>query len=288
MAVNVKSLSAIGIQRIYWSYRNSSGYAIGNAATLPSAGGQTAQPMGRLHGVKDFPFTPNEPEVVNVTGDDGAISQFQFNPIELPQGVMTTGVNDMAFAALAMGVSTFDVGGMTLMGLQPGDYTPVDFCLLTVSQAKDYTSGSSHYYGLFIPNVQVYYQGPTDMSERNAISFRWNLTANPSGYLPWGTALTSGTHGDTQFTAFEWTGPRPLMMDTWQGNNTQATFNLSEDIYEDTANNISVWVNGAAATWKSSGAGAGEFEVAESTTDSITLGTVPANGAVVQALYGIK
>lgn len=289
MAYNVKKVVAAGAASVYYGAVDSTGYLIGSTATAPEAGNQTGSAMIQLEGVKNFPFSPNAPERMNITGDDGAIAQFLWNPIELPQGDTTFAVSDQTFAALAMSTASHAIGGYQFLGIQPASVTYQDLCFLVTSQAKSRTTGSvgsSLFYSYLVMKANAFYQGRDAFAERGEAAFVYNIIANKADRYPTGLAFTDSDNGDTEFVVLEMTSAYRPMFQRWTGNNSETEFNLAKNIAEDSANNISVYVDGVAATYAAGAPGASAFGVTESTTDSIVFGTAPGSAAKIVALYG--
>ncbi len=289
MAYDVKKVTSAGAASVYYGAVDSTGYLIGSTASAPAAGDADGSSMAQLEGVKNFPFVPNAPDRLNITGDDGAIAQFLWNPIELPTGDATFAVSDMDFAALAMTTLVHDLGGYEFLGVQPANVTYQDLCLLVTAQAKSRTTataGSSLFYNYLIMKANAYYQGRDAFAERAEAAFIYNLIANKSTNYPWGVAFTDGVNGDTEFVVMEFTSAYRPMIQRWTGNAVLDTFNLSKNIADDAANNIAVYVAATAQTWVTGAPGAGEFGITEGATDTLVLGSVPAGGAKVVALYG--
>ena len=289
MAYNVKKAVAAGAASVYYGAVDSTGYLIGGTATAPAAGDADGSAMLQLEGVKNFPFSPNAPERMNITGDDGAIAQFLWQPIELPTGDTTFAVSDQDFAALAMSTKSHNIGGYQFLGIQPGSVTYQDLCFLVTSQAKSRTTGSvgsSLFYSYLIMKANAFYQGRDVFAERGEAAFVYNIIANKADRYPTGLAFTDADNGDTEFVVLEMTSAYRPIYQRWTGDNEKTTFTLAKNIAEDSANNIAVYVDGVAATYAADVPGASAFGVTESTTDSIVLGSAPGDGDVIVALYG--
>ena len=289
MAYNVKKAVAAGAASVYYGAVDSAGYLIGSTATAPAAGDANGSAMLQLEGVKNFPFSPNAPERMNITGDDGAIAQFLWQPIELPTGDTTFAVSDQDFAALAMSTKSHNIGGYQFLGIQPGSVTYQDLCFLVTSQSKSRTTGSvgsSMFYSYLIMKANAFYQGRDVFAERGEAAFVYNIIANKADAYPWGLAFSDETTGDTEFVVMEMTSAYRPIIQRWTGDNDKTTFTLAKNIAEDSANNIAVYVDGVAATYAADAPGASAFGVTESTTDSIVLGSAPGAGAKIVALYG--
>lgn len=292
MAYDVKKVASAGAELVQYGCVDSTGYFIGGTGTAPVAGNAAGLPLLTLEGVKNFPFVPNAPERLTVTGDDGAIAQFLWNPIELPSGDTTFSVSDQDFAALAMSTLVHDLGGYSFVGIQPGDVTYRDLCFLVTARAVSRTTasaGSSMYYNYLIMKANAFYQGRDAFAERAEAAFIYNLIANRASNYPWGLAFSDANNGDDDFVVMEFTSGYKPTMHAFTGNNTETTFTpLGKNVAEDSANNVLAYVNGAAITWATGAPGAGEFGITEGAgaTDTIVFGTAPAASAKVVVLYG--
>lgn len=289
MAYDVKKVISAGAALVQYGCVDSTGYFIGGTGTAPAAGNADGLALLTLEGVKNFPFAPNAPERMNITGDDGAIGQFLWNPTELPTGDATFAVSDQDFGALAMSLVVHDLGGYSFLGIQPGDVTYRDLCLIVTAQAKSRTTasaGSSMFYNYLIMKANAYYQGRDAFNERTEAAFIYNLIANKSTNYPWGLAFSDANNGDTEFVVMEMTSGYKPTMHAYTGNNVLDTFNLGKNIAEDAANNIIAYVGGVAQTWVTGAPGAGEFGITEGATDTIVFGTAPGASAKVVVAYG--
>jgi len=285
MAVNVDKVAAGGIDYLLYGVIDSANYFQGCLATAPAAG-LTGSGLALLKGVKSFPFTPNEPERTYVTGDGGVQSQFLYKPVEFPATEAEMSISDNNFAALAMTQVVHDIGGFTFLGLQPGDVTYRDIVFVTACQAKSHDSGSlnvAHWYGQIILKTNCYYRGPNGNTERENKSFLYSIAANSTDRYPWGLAFSTGSNGDDEYVAVDWTSPYRLYIDRWTGDNSRVDFTLTKTLAADDTNTIAVYVDGVAATYGAGAPGAGAFGVTGAT---LTMGTAPGTDAKVVALYG--
>ncbi|MCC7569564.1 MAG: hypothetical protein KO463_08135 [Candidatus Methanofastidiosa archaeon] len=288
--VNVKQYLEAGVDDIYYGARDSAGYLIGNTATAPAAGNQDGAAMALLEGIKTVPLALQEVERVNITGSNRALGVRQFNPIELPSGTPTLGTADMVFAALAMNLTLAEIGAFTFLGLQPSELSFQDLILMTVNAGTSRASGSEGstiYTGKIVLAAQCFWQDDAGMTERQAVDYQFSVTAQYGARFPWGLALP----GSVQYAAVRYTSLYKPMIQRWTGDGVETDFNLAKDLAEDSADNIAVYVDGVAQTWVTGVPGAGEFGVTLNTApteDVIVLGTAPADGAKVVAIYGWK
>jgi hypothetical protein len=288
MAVNVDKVTAGGLEHILYGVIDGTGYCQGSGASALSAGTQALSGLAELKKVKNFPFTPTEPGRTFVTGGGGVVSQYLYKPIELPSTEAEFAVNDHNFAALAMTQVVQDLGGFSLLGIQPGEVTYRDIMFLTCSQAKSQDTGSintSGFYGHIILKTNCYYRGPSNNAERENKSFLYSIAANSSDRYPWGTAFTAVLNGDTEYAAFEWSFPYKPMLDSGVGDNSRVEYTLTHTPAADDANTILAFVDGVAKTWVTGAPGAGEFGV---TTTALTFGTAPGTNAKINILYGVS
>jgi hypothetical protein len=291
MAVDVTKVTTAGLEYALYGARDSSGYLIGSTATAPAAGSQTGNPMGILAKPKEFPFQPESPERVDITGGDGHVSTFQFKPITAPTGQPRFAENDMTFAALVQGLAVHDLGGGAFLMQQPDDFTYQDMLWVTVSRAESRESGSlgvSHWYGEIVLNTQVYYRGRDNRTERGDGSFLYDITLNSADRYPFGLAFSAGNNGATGGKIMEWTWPYRPVMERWTGNGVETSFNVTStfDIAEDSADNALAYVNGTAQTWVTGAPLAGEFGITEGTPDIFVFGTAPPSDAKVVTWFG--
>jgi len=291
MAVDVKKRVGAGFDSMWWAVADSAGYmqGAGSSTAAPAAGNQDGVAMAQLAGAKSFPFAPVQPDRPTATGDDGAIARFLFSPMDLPEATFTLAVGDMDFAAAAIATVAHNLGGGYFIPIQPPTPTFADLILLAVSQAKSQESGSSGA-GLFecrlIMKANAYPRERASFEERATAVYEYDIIGNFADVYPWGLALSAGSNGCEQAVAMDFTWPYRPILQRWTGNNIEVTFNLAKNIAEDSADNIIVYVDGIAQTWKTGVPGAGEFGITEGATDTLVLGTAPGTNAKVVALYG--
>lgn len=286
MTVDVKQMVGNYAESLYYGARDSSGYLVGATATAPTAGNQDGSAMARLRGLQDFPFEPVDPDRPTQRGDGGALARFLNKPTELPEANMTFGAGDYDFDALAQTLSVIATfGGGEFIGRQPEDPTFEDLILLAIAQAKD-LSGNSLWEARFIHTVNVYSKGRNSFNDSSLPTYNYSMVANYSSYYPWGLAFVAGTDGDDKFVYTDFTWPYRPILQRWTGDAAETTFNLAQNIAEDSADNIIAYVNGTAATWVTGAPGAGEFGITEGATDTLVFGTAPASAGKVVSLYG--
>jgi len=276
------------VDGLYYGTHDSSGYLVGSTTTAPVAGSQDGSMLARLQGVQSFPFGLLPAERPSQPGDGGVIARFLNRSTELPDATLTLGAANFDFDALAESSAVVTVGGGRFIGRQGYNPTYSDLILLCVAAAKSIESGNTG--GMW--EARLVYSANAQSRGRNSFdtgslpSYEVDVIGNYASAYPWGTAFVSGTDGDDQFVVVDFTWPYRPILERWTGDGSETTFNLGQNIAEDSSDNIAVYGNGTALTWVTGVPSAGEFGVTESTTDTIVCGTAPASAAKVVALYG--
>lgn len=274
MAVNLKKFTAAGADIVFYGTRDSTGYLQGGTASAPSNGDADGSPMLRMEGVKTWPHTVTEPETVTVTGDDGLLSQYQFEPIEFPSFVVEFGTRDLTLEALAQSTSTYDIGDSTVGIVQPVEPTYPDMIFIVQSQAKSRASGSKNaasWETLLIPNAQMVPLSRDSFAERSAGTIRYRVTTNASDTFPWGEALTEGNQGCTEAAAFVITSENRIHMHRYSGDGATAAFNLDYTPVENSSDKIHVYVDGTVQVYTT------DYTVS-GTVVTFATGSIPAAG----------
>lgn len=284
MAVNVKKGAASGALRVEYGVVDDTGYLVGSTATAPTAGAQAGSGMAQLTGVKNFPFAPAEAQRNNVTGDDGPIAQFLYDPVELPSGQVEFAVFDMTFEALIRGMLVDDVGDMSIVAVGPESTTFEDMIMVVQGQAKSQASGSvgaGMYEGLIIARANLSSMSRNAFQERTEAAYLYTMIANKAEAYPWGEDITVGL-GIGKADGFRFSSPWLRHMQRWTGNNTEDEFTLDATPGEASGNCVPVWVNGVLKTY---------------TTDYTVIGTplatikfeaaaIPAASAKIVTFFG--
>jgi hypothetical protein len=279
MATNEHKPIAAGSERAYFGLLDSNGVFIGNGTTAPAAGAQTGSALARIDGFKSADTSVPELERVQATGDDSALTEFQFESTALAGGNLEVAVHDMDFAAKVLGLSVIDNGNLSHAALgQPKNPDRKDVVLVLQRIAKSYTAGSrgtSRYEGIIVPKGTV---TPllSSFAERAVGNPRYQITMSKSDAYPWGATLSTGTEGTEEAAFIEFATPNPLMIERWTGDGAETVFNLTETAAAADADNVLVWVDGLPQTYTTH---------YTTTTSAITFGTAPQNNAPVIAVY---
>jgi len=284
MPINTKKFTAAGADHVWYATLDTSGYLQGGTATAPSAGDQDGSPALELIGVKDFPFSPAEPERLVITGNDRPLSQFVFQPASFPQDTLNFGAADLVFNALAQGVKVVDLGGLSMTPLQPADADWPDLILLAGSKAKSRADGSTNlklWHYLLIPRVQVVPKGRTGFNEHGEGQFSYAMSANPFDVYPWGVALDAATEGTGECVGMDITSPYRLHLHRFTGDGVETDFNLDYTPALEDGDTVQVWVDGTLQTY-----GSGDDYEVTASTKVLSFSAAPADGAKIVVLYG--
>lgn len=272
---------------VWYGTQDSAGYLESSTGTAPVAGNQDGQSMLQVVGLQDFPFAAADPQTPSQRGNKGALARFVYPAAELPASPLTLGASNYTFEALCISQAVDALGGGEFIGRQGGAPTFADMLLLVVADAKSKNSGNAGgmWEGRIIYYANVYSKGRNSFNDSSVPTYDNFVTANPSTVYPWGLAHSTGL-GDSSFPYVDFTWPYKPIMQRWTGDNSETTYNLGQNIAEDSSNNIIVYEAGVAITWVTGVPSAGEFGITEDTTDTIVFGTAPAASAKVVALYG--
>lgn len=272
MANNLTKLASAGLDRMFAGLVDSDGIFAGNDAT-PSNG--TDNGGWEVLGPNIFNITIPPLEKVNVTGNDGLITSFQFESDAETTVEFETGVGDMDVAAAADG-KTLDVidTNYTLFGLRPGLRTPQTMWITLNMQAKSQASGSlgvAHWLNMFFKG-EVSLRNIANIQNKGAHSWQWSVNIVPSDTYPWGEATADG---DT-YAAWIWASEYRMRLHRHQGDNSDDEMVLS-DVPVSLAK-VSLWTNASILTRTTN------YTLSGSTV-TFDAGSVPGTGVDSVAWY---
>jgi hypothetical protein len=250
MPTSVEKFASAGTDITFWARNSSGGYPMGATGTLANA---AESGMLQLYGVQTQNLTVQQPRRVNVTGDDGVVAQFIFQPEELPGGDLVVGVFDADLVAQSQGIKVYTDGDWSVTGLQPEAPVYSDLTLIVNSQAKSKDSGSSGSGGYMVtiyPKVNIVPLGPTGLTSAGPTAFSHALIANKSDKLPWGTSFSTSNNGTTQMAVY---GPffseNRVTIHTHISDGSETTFTLDKTPVAANGNKVKVYRNGTLLTY---------------------------------------
>lgn len=283
MAVNIKQFTSAGADILYYGARDGNGYLIGGTATAPTAGDADGNPMLKAEGVKNFPHAITEPDVINITGDDGIISQYLFEPVELPNFVVDLSTYNLTLDALVQTTTVYSVGDSDIGVIQPTIPTYQDMILILQAQGKSRASASSNaslWHTLIVPNCQMAALGRDNWQERAASMNRYRVTTNSVTQFPWGEALSEVNNGCLEAAAFYITSENRIHMHRFTGNASQVQFNLDYTPAEESSDKCHVYVDGAEETYTT------DYTIdATNKTLDFATGSTPGNNTKIVIWY---
>lgn len=267
-----------GFDRIEWGLVNTSGLVYGTSLTGPTAGSATGEPMLRLRGARSLPVQVPEPERVPVTGDNEVLAAFQFPGGELPAGILEVAVNNMEFNAIAQGTKVRALGGYNVGALAPNGNTYPTMCLNLMRQTSIQDAGETGlpgWEGLWIPRCTLTPLN-AEITERAFNPYRYAVNINPSDRAMLGYTFTEGIDGVTSMAMMDFDGNYPAHQDNWKGDASRVLFTLKYTPIVNTE--VMVCLNGVLQTYTSHYTVSGNV---------LTMLSAPANGVVLNALYGV-
>jgi hypothetical protein len=246
--------------------------------------------MAQLKGCQQFPFQPQAAERPSQKGDGGVLARFITKPTELPTGDLQWGAFDYDFDAVVQALSvvaTFGAG--EFIGRQPGSPTYQDMIFLCTAQAKSQESatlGSGLWEGRLIYKANVEARGRDSFNTDAMPTYGYSIIANPASAYPWGLAFVAGTDGDAEFVFSDFTWPYRPILQRWTGNAVVVSWELAQNIAEDSTDNIIAYSAGVALTWVTGAPAGGQFGITAGTPDLLVEGTATASNGKLVALYG--
>jgi hypothetical protein len=276
MTVNVTELIAAGFDRLEYMMLDSSGIAAGPSGSITA--GATGSPMGRMLGVKTSDIVIPEPDIVNITGDDGPLGSFIFQPTATPGFNIDVGAADLQDEAYFQGTLVANEGDISLGVLQPKDQSFPDFCLIGVSRAKSKMSGSdgvAGFSGIIIPKCQLVPLGRVSYTEREGAVYRYRVSVTMSDAFPWGKTLTDAVNGTTGGAIMPWTAENRITMHRWTQTSGLTAFNVTNSPASTAVAKMRAFVNNVITTGIT-------VTVA---SKLVTFSVAPADAAKIVALY---
>ncbi len=272
---------------VWYGTQDSAGYLESNDGTAPAAADVDGAIMLEIVGLQDFPFAAEDPQTPSQRGNKGSLARFVYPAAELPSAAMTFGSSDYTFEALVSSQSVATIGGGKFVGRQGGAPTFKDMLLLVVGDAKSKNPGNAGgmWEGRLIYYANVYSKGRNTFNDSAVPTYDNTVVSNPSTVFPWGIAH-SVAMGDNSFPYVDFTWPYKPVIQRWTGDNAVVSWNLGQNIAEDSADNIVAFSAGVELTWVTGVPGAGEFGVTEGATDLLVEGTATVASGKLVALYG--
>lgn len=217
---DVLSFIAAGLDSIQWAYRHSGGWSAGAANLLASDTGESSS-MARLLGANAAPFQQNQPNIVNIPGDNTSLGQFMFKPTDRPTFQLTVSVNDFTFKGAISNLATVDEGDWKWSPNPPAGtvLNPMILLLSRNNQSQDSGSvGDEGWEHLLLFNTQLTYLG-SGYNTQGAAVYLFQVIVNDSDTLHDGRTIQS-VFGTQKMDSFEWSSANRVTMVTFVGDGT--------------------------------------------------------------------
>lgn len=240
---------AAGVDRAFYGVLDDEGDLAGGTLTPPATGSAAGSPMLRLRGVVSADPTVQEPEVVNIPGDNGSQGNFIFAPEQSPSFTLEKSVFDLALQALAQGTLVYADGDVSMGALQPDDPAHPDLCWVLQSPTKKKDIGQNGlkaWSGYFLPLTQAYPLGRAQYQTRAAAVERMRIATTPVGKMFDGMEIDDTTLGTSGAPIIPFTSDYPVYFHRFTGDGTETTFVLDHTPAAEST--VRVRVDGTLAT----------------------------------------
>lgn len=174
-----------------------------NSATLDAT---EIQGTTVAKGAKSANIEIPEAEILQIPGDNGVRGVIQFPGNALPNFDLILSDITLAFVNDAQGTITVNAQNVyDLLILDPSNRTFQDIFLILTRRAVSTEAGmtGNGYETIIFPQSTVSFAGVNGYETgANEGEYAAKVTVNRTSVLPWGTPLTTGTHGTTEASGF--------------------------------------------------------------------------------------
>lgn len=275
MASFTKAIAA-GNAYAFIAFIDSNGFMIGSATTLP-AQAAAGSAMTQLTGIKTAAPTVPERELVQVTGDDDLLGEFDFASLTTRSFVAEIATQDLELEAKLLGTTVQTVGEAKIGALDVDSPAELNVCLILQSRAKKYSTGSvgqKGWNGVIVPMATAQPLGRDGFNERGAAIFRLQITPQKASNFPWGITITTSNVGKTNPRFLPFNTEYPVTMHAHTGTGALSTFTL--DYQPVSAAKTATYSARVAQTVSS---------VSTSSPYSVTISGTPIGGAQLVTFY---
>lgn len=228
--LNVDQFVAAGFERAQFAI-SSSGLPF-NTASPPAQDAVVG--MTILQGAKAANPTLGAAEILQITGDNGVRASIQFPSNANPQFDLSFTDMTGAFLNAIQGTTTIDLQSVyDFFTLNPGNPPQIDIALLLTTRGQSTEAGNegTGYYSLLFPLcTAVLTQLPNMQTGPNEGTFGFSVNVNSVSKLPWGTALSQGTHGTTSASGFLFFSKGIPTFDVYRHDGTATSFTPTQTL----------------------------------------------------------
>jgi len=275
MAAATKIIGA-GNKYHFLGFLDSFGYLTGGNSSAP-ASGAAGSGMYRIVGVKSAAPTIPESDVVQATGDDDLLVEFQFQSIATRRFTVDVAVHDQTLVSRLQNTLIETVGEIAFGAFDILDAPEYDVSLILQSRHKkfdDATKGKKAWGGYLIPLANAQALGRVAFTEREVAVFRYSITPQIASYMPWGVTIAEANVGTTGLRYRDFSTDYPITMHRHTGNGALSTFTL--DLEPISAAKTKSYERRVAKTTSS---------VVTTSPFSTTLSAIPADGSELVTVY---
>lgn len=270
-----KKITASGASYLFYGFLNEHGYLQGNLPQEP-ASGAAGSGMGLLEGVKSASPVIPEPDTEQVTGDDGLISEYEYDSIDTRRFSVEMAIMDMDVDAAILGITLEQIAEIIFGALDIQNPPEYDMCYIIQSRAQKQSVGSKGrkaWSGQFIPLASSKPLNRAAFAERTGAVYNMSVTPQMAFYDAWGVTIQSSTIGTDALRYRPFSSEYPIHVKRFTGTGALSTFTL--DYEPVSVAKTSVFVRRVPATVNSISAGSKTF----------TLASAPADGAEIVVVY---
>lgn len=269
-----RKLVAAGNRFTFGGFIDDNGYFIGASPTAP-ANGDTSGAF-QIDGIKEASPTIPESDIVGVTGEDGLIAEFDFEPIGNRRYIIQYAIEDMAILAAIMNVNIENIAGADSILMDVDSMPEYNLCFIHQSRAKTQdlgVRGQAAWDVQFVNLAAARPLGRQSFSERTAAAFRMSITPQLAGYNPWGITISGSGAGAEGGRYRKFQSEYPFYMEAFTGDGTADPITLQKTPVS--ASRFAIWANRVAVA----------VSAVTPATPSVTPGASIAAGARGILLY---
>lgn len=269
--------AAAGNNYSFIVFLDSEGLPTGGTPTAPSNG--AASGAYRVLGVKEVAVSIPAPEVVQATGDNTVIAEFQFDSTEQRTYEVTMAVGDLALESYFAGTNVETIAGGSFV-LNDVDGAPArSIALIHQSNAVKQDTGLrgvQGWSGTLVPLATAKYLGRDSFSERTAGTYRLSVTPQTATNYPWGVSFSTAS-GKNSGRFIDFDSDYPYTMAAFRGDNAAVQWTL--DYQPVNAASVGAWHYRTAVNVSS---------VVTTSPYSVTLSSAAGTGVKGSLLYAFQ
>lgn len=223
-----RKTAAAGAKYTFGWFVDSDGFITGASPTVPTKGA-TGSGAFLMEGIKEAAPTTPEQEVVQDTGDDTLIAEFNFDSIATRSFVAQFAIQDATIETAVTGVSIVTQGTSQVWVTDIDNAPEYNFGFLFQGRAINQdsgTDGQKEWTGKFVPVASAKPLGRAAFSERAPAIFNWSIIPQVAGYDAYGITINDTNYGTVGGRYINYADDYPLHVMAFKGTGAVSTFNL--------------------------------------------------------------